>query len=492
MTDLLTNPLWRAEDLGKPMPDSPHAVSVCLPRWADVVGYEEKEPRVMDALRAGYPRFVYHPFCQRLFDDLAERFGEPGDCALAFPSRAAAERFRRWMDSRRAVVRLHDGGRLGVVAACFAPGHAETARAYWQHTGDGVSSRLAEACLNGSTVAAGAEAKQTLRRRVADLANADPDNVFLFPTGMTAIYTIHRALGRVYPERRAAQFGFPYVDTLKILEKFGPGATFFPRGADADLDILATAASSEALSGIFTEVPSNPLLTTPKLMRLAALCRFQNIPLIVDDTIAGWVNTDALHLADITCSSLTKAFSGAGDVAGGAAILNADSIRYQPIFDAIRAEYEDTLCGADAIVLEANSRDYYERTHRMNAGAAALAEHLRDHPKVKRVYYPSMVTRDAFDAVRRFEGGYGPLISIDLHDAPTNAPKFYDALRCCKGPNLGTNFTLVCPYTLLAHYHELDWAESCGVSRYLLRISVGLEPADELIQRFDEALDVLA
>jgi len=488
MTDLLTNPLWRADDLGKPLPDSMHAVSVCLPRWADAVGYEENDPRVMAVLRAGYPRFVYHPLCQRLFDQMAKQYGQADERCLVFPSKRAADRFEVWMASRRAVVRLHETNNNGVIVACFAKGHADLARTYWQHTGDGVSSRLAEACLNRRVVPAAPEAKLTLRRRIADLANAEPDNVFLFPTGMTAIFTIHRALQRVYPERRAAQFGFPYVDTLKILEKFGPGATFFPQGTEADLDILGTAVNSEPLSGIFTEVPSNPLLTTPKLMRLAALCRFQNIPLIVDDTIASWVNTDVLHLADITCASLTKAFSGVGDVAGGAAILNANSLRYQPIFDAIREEYEDTLCGLDAQVLEANSRDYYERTHRMNAAAQALAEHLRDHPKVKRVYYPSMVTRDAYDAVRRFEGGYGPLISIDLHEGETSAPKFYDRLRVCKGPNLGTNFTLACPYTILAHYGELDWAESCGVSRYLIRISVGLEPADELIERFDEAL----
>jgi cystathionine gamma-synthase len=375
-----------------------------------------------------------------------------------------------------------------VVIGCFDAPHAEVARVYWQHTGEGVSSRQAEACLNGVTSPMAAEAKQTLRRRIAGLANARQENVLLFGTGMAAIYTIYRALRRVYPDRRAAQFGFPYVDTLKVLEKFGPGAAFFPQGTDADLDILSATVNTEPLSGIFTEVPSNPLLTTPKLMRLAALCRFQNIPLIVDDTIATWVNTDVLHLADITCASLTKAFSGVGDVAGGVAILNPNSIRYQPLFDAIRDEYDDTLSGADALVLEANSRDYYERIHRMNATAIRLTEHLHDHPKVRRVYYPSMVTRDAFDAVRRFEGGYGPLISIDLHDAANAAPKFYDALRCCKGPNLGTNFTLVCPYTILAHYGELDWAESCGVSRYLMRISVGLEPAEELIARFDEAL----
>ena len=62
-------------------------------------------------------------------------------------------------------------------------------------------------------------------------------------------------------------------------------------------------------------------------------------------------------------------------------------------------------------------------------------------------------------------------------------------LAVCKGPSLGAEFTLACPFTLLAHYGELDWAESCGVSRYLIRLSVGLENPRELWQRLDLALN---
>ena len=57
-----------------------------------------------------------------------------------------------------------------------------------------------------------------------------------------------------------------------------------------------------------------------------------------------------------------------------------------------------------------------------------------------------------------------------------------------KGPSFGTPFTLVCPYVMLAHYHELEWAEACGVPANLLRVSCGLEPIETLIAAFDEAL----
>ncbi len=72
--------------------------------------------------------------------------------------------------------------------------------------------------------------------------------------------------------------------------------------------------------------------------------------------------------------------------------------------------------------------------------------------------------------------------------APSRAAVIYDRMTLCKGPSLGTVFSLACPFTLLAHYTELDWAESCGVSRYLIRISVGLEDPEELWRRLEQAL----
>src|SRR6516165_4000129 len=83
-TERETN-LWRPEDLGRPIPASPHAVSVALPRWQDVVGYEEKKPEVIDRLCSGYPRFVVHARVK----ELAQRLAGDRPC-LPFPSARAA------------------------------------------------------------------------------------------------------------------------------------------------------------------------------------------------------------------------------------------------------------------------------------------------------------------------------------------------------------------------------------------------------------------
>lgn len=86
--------------------------------------------------------------------------------------------------------------------------------------------------------------------------------------------------------------------------------------------------------------------------------------------------------------------------------------------------------------------------------------------------------------------GYGGLFSVLFH-AQNGAEQFFDTLPFYKGPSLGTNFTLASPYTILAHYYELDWAAQYGVERNLIRVAVGLEDKEVLLQGFQEALDAI-
>jgi cystathionine gamma-synthase len=492
MHELITNPLWRAEDLGKPIPDSPHAASACLPMWADNIGYEEQDSRVHEKLTTGYPRFVYNRFCQKLFAVCEQHFAEAAEACLAFPSEPAAQRFAAYMqDQAAASTRIHSFGLHNVHAACFDKQHAEVAKSYWQHCGEGISSRLAEACLNNRPAVESSQVKQNLRERVAQFSGAGVEDVFLYPNGMNAIFTLHRVLLSLFPDRKSVQFGFPYVDSLKIQQKFGPGVNFYPKGNSEELKELETLLTQEAIGGLFTEFPSNPLLLSPDLNRLADSAREHGFPVIVDETLATWLNAELLSVADALTTSLTKFFSGIGDVTAGSVILNKNSPFFSQLSSALKEQHEDLLWGTDAVVLEQNSRDFAERMPAINRNAEALADFLKTHPQVAEVYYPKYQTPTEYNAFRKLNGGYGGLLSIVLKEASENAPKFYDALRVSKGPNLGTNYSLVCPFTILAHYNELEFAESCGVSRYLIRISVGLEEPDDLIQRFHDTLAIL-
>jgi cystathionine gamma-synthase len=196
-----------------------------------------------------------------------------------------------------------------------------------------------------------------------------------------------------------------------------------------------------------------------------------------------------LPYADVVVTSLTKYFSGYGDVLAGSAMLNSASKHANRIRAELCDDFEDMLIDADAEVLEKNSRDVRERVSVINSNAEILAKRLSQHPLVDRVYHPSLnESAAARPGGSTSSVGFGGLLSVVLKNPATTTPLVFDRLEICKGPNLGTNFTLCCPYTILAHYTELDFVEECGVSRWLLRISIGIEPVEELWQRFERAL----
>jgi cystathionine gamma-synthase len=246
----------------------------------------------------------------------------------------------------------------------------------------------------------------------------------------------------------------------------------------------------EVLAGLFCEAPSNPLLRCVDFERLLEIraATQPDTPIIVDDTISTVVHADAHRVADVVTTSLTKSFSGQSDVLAGSVVLNRRSPHHAAFSAFLLANADHELWRGDATALEQNSRNFKERAKRMSHNATALAEHLRAHPAVDRVWHAKLDGGHGYEFIRREQGGHGCLFSFTLKKPETRSQPMYDALRVTKGPSLGTNFTLACPYTLLAHYDELPWVESVGVSRWLLRVSAGLEETADLIARFDEAI----
>ncbi len=495
MRDLLEDPLWREEDLGRPVPDSVHAVSVCLPRWAHVIGYEEKDPAVTGKMFCGYPRFFRHRYVGELLDAARVRFCEGGEGCMVFPSAVAARRCLDYVARKTGAAaggRIEDYGVNGMTVAIFPEGSLRYAGEYLRYCGEVVSSRLARESLDGTTPRdaeeRGLEAKRLVRRRLAELSGQEEGAVFLYPSGMAAMAAVQRMLAARSPGKKTVQLDFPYVDVLRVQQEFGAGAHFLPVDGEGNPGAeLAELVRGGGLAGIYTEVASNPLLRTADVVSVSGLARESGIPLVVDDTVGTVVNVDVSGYADVITTSLTKYFSGTGDVLAGSVIIPRGSICRESFLEFLRGEGEGGLWSSDAVALEENSRDFAERVNAINANGAEMFAYLRSHPKVERVYYPMSEARGAYDALRREGGGYGGLLSMDLAGGEAGAAAFYDALRVSKGPSLGTGFTLVCPYTLLAHYDELGWAEACGVGRNLIRVSVGTEEIGELKGRFAEA-----
>jgi len=480
--NLLTDPRWRAEDLGFPLPDSLHAVSVALPRWQDVVDYEEHKPDVVNRLQCGYPRFVIHP----LVAALARHIGGDQPC-LPFPSASTAQRCAHFISA-------HTGERstiaeqAGVFGVMTTPSGGAALRAFWQHAGVIVSSRKAEAALdNRSDDADGDSARRSLRRQLATLYDCADTDVFLTPTGMAAQFAALRAVMARRPGLPTVQLGFPYVDTLKLQQKLGHGGILLHDLSTIADDVRAVIAR-QPLAACFGEIPCNPLLGSPDLAAISPLLRQHGIAFVADDVMASPINVDAGRFADLVATSLTKFVAGTCDVMGGAVLCNPRSPLYAELHALLTAQHEELLWGEDAVVLDAQARTFPDRMTRHNANGLLIAERLRAHPAVERVWYPKWEYASCYEAVRRQDGGWGSLLSLLLKRADQAAARFYDNLAVCKGPSLGTAFTIACPFTLLAHYGELDWAESCGVSRYLIRVSVGVEDAEDLWQRFDRGL----
>jgi cystathionine gamma-synthase len=486
-------PMCQPADLGRPIPPKPHAVSVCLPTWADNVGYEKGDPLVTGRMQCGYPRFFLHPSVVQLFQKCEARLARDDQCCFAFPSRRVAERCAAFVRKETGLAgHIEAVDPHAIFSVRFPSAARETLKAYWQHTGQVVSSRHAERILSGHpALTDGIPEKRAIRDRLAGLTGVDPSDVWLFPSGMAAIETAFRAFQRLRPTAKSVQFGFPYVDSLKVQERLGRGAHFFPRGDSAELQQLQQTAAVEPLLGLFCEFPGNPLLASPDLGRIQELARKHDFPVLIDDTLGALVNVDVLPAADLVSCSLTKFFSGGGDVMAGSLTINSRSPSADRLRTALMAEYEDLLDAEDAAVLDANSRDCVERVRRINQTAERLCDTLRSHPAIERIEYPKYRTPENYLAYQRAGGGYGGLFSILLRNAPTNAPALFDAVAIAKGPNLGTNFSLCCPYTILAHFNELEFVERCGISRYLLRVSVGLEDPEWLIGRFVDALDSL-
>ncbi len=486
MRNLSAEPAWQAKDLGLPLPDSPHACSVCLPTWDSVIGYEEGREKILKRLRTGYPRFFKHPVVERLFDNAKAEVASEHEDVLVLPTRSSVQRAHRWVERRsQTAVRIasYHGLQVLVVPSKAKP----DADAYWRFSGEIISSRQAQDFLEGNM--RDGSKSHLIARSLSKFTGAAPDHSFVFSSGMAAVTSVLRALPGMLDGKKTLQLEFPYVDCLKVQEHFGNGVVYLNQATGESFDEALMRIRQGEFAGVFTEVPSNPLLRTIDLHRVAKACEDSGTPLIIDDSSTGPLNVDALRFADVVTSSLTKWISGEGDVMAGMATVRANSPVAENMRTSLALDSTENapLYIADAEVLLSNLKGYAKHMKIVNANGLAVASWLAKHPAIAEVWHPSLTHTAHYDAVMRRGGGYGGLLSFVLKN-PKKTPKVYDTLRLCKGPSFGTPFTLVCPYTLLAHYHELEWAEGCGVSTNLLRVSCGLEPLETILAAFEEAL----
>jgi cystathionine gamma-synthase len=420
-----------------------------------------------------------------LFDNAKAEVAGEGEEVIVLPTRGAVQRAHRWVE-RKAATAVRIASYHGLQALVVPTKAKPDADLYWRFSGEVVSSRQAQDFLDGG-LREGSKS-HLVTRALVKFTETEVENTFVFSSGMSSITAVLRALPGIAEGRKTLQLEFPYVDCLKVQEHFGAGVVYLNDASGESFDEALKRIRQGEFAGVFTEVPSNPLLRTVDLKRVAQACADGATPLIIDDSASGPYNVDVLRFADVVTGSLTKWVSGEGDVMAGMAAVRADSRFAETFREVLAKESVETapLYIGDAEVLLSNIKSYAKRMKLVNVNGEKLAMWLEQHPAVSDVWHPSLRNREQYDMVKRKDGGYGGLISFALK-APKKTPKFYDALPLNKGPSFGTPFTLVCPYVLLAHYHETEWTEGCGVPTNLLRVSCGLEPIESLIAAFETA-----
>ncbi len=492
--------------LGQRIPGSPHSVSCSLPTMRSVRGYEEKDPAIVSQLSSGYPRFVVHPFARQLAALLAEKHQLTGRTVWLPSSARMADRLAHHLGTANCE-RFRDGAVHGVYHA-NTPELNARAKVLLQNIGGFLSSREAEdelvrrgalpAPFAEATFAgdAGAEVRRHLRRALPGATDAD---LILAPSGMNAIWSAFRAVADVQAARGRTvwlQLGWLYLDSIAILQKFTASPVDYVYLRDVhDLAAIERIflAHGSRIAGLIAEVPTNPLIQTPDLPALAALCRQHGVRLLVDPSISSAFNLDVLPHADVVVSSLTKYTASEGDLTGGLCAINPASPDAAALRSRIAAEVEP-FYARDLARLARQIGETESVLEKIHANTARVVAFLEQHPAVGEVFHSlSADSRENYLRLARTPSATGGMITFTLKRLGALEP-FYDRLRLPKGPSFGMKTTLICPFMYLAHYDlvttpaGLAELAASKLDPDLLRLCVGVEPAEEIIAALAEAL----
>src|SRR6266404_1031364 len=263
----------------------------------------------------------------------------------------------------------------------------------------------------------------------------------------------------------------------------------------SDPDTVRAQANELKPRVLVAETISNPLLKVCDIDTCAEIAHSVSARLIVDNTFASpYLCRPLQHGADIVVHSATKFLSGHADAMGGIAVSGdqADSVALIGVMKLVGGvlspwEAHEILRGLKTLTV---------RMDLQCENAAALAEHLRPHPRIGRIYYPGFVAVEQRDIVGRILRlpQPGALVSIELKDnTRTAAFRFMDALKLCvRSTSLGDVFTGVL-HPATASHRDLSPARrgQLGISDGLVRISVGIESITDIIADVDQALEAV-
>ena len=326
--------------------------------------------------------------------------------------------------------------------------------------------------------------RAALEALVADLEGGTRG--FAFGSGMaaiTAVLSLFRTGDKVLISKNVYGGTFRVLD--KVFKSFGLGYALADTGDVAALD----AAITPGVKAVLVESPANPLLTVSDLAAVAFVAKRRGLLMIVDNTFMTPYLQKPLALgADIVVHSATKYLGGHSDLVAGLVVVRDAALAERLAF--IQNSTGGVLAPFDSFLLIRGVRTLAVRMDRHTENAEKIARHLAAHPAVKKVYYPGLETAQGHDVQKKQARNGGAMVSFEL--APDrDIRKFFPALRVVTlAESLGGVESLVChPATMTHAAIPKETREAVGITDGLIRLSVGIEDADDLIADIDWAIE---
>jgi len=325
---------------------------------------------------------------------------------------------------------------------------------------------------------------QIAERRLANLEGTE--DCVVFTSGMSAITTTILTLVRSGDHIVITDDS--YKKTLEFcreyLKQFGVSCTIVPFG---DYDVLEKAIKKNTRF-IFSESPTNPYLNIFDLAKIKKIADKHNVLTLIDSTFATPFNQRPIEFGmDLVLQSCTKYLAGHNDILAGAVLGNKKLIEQIRNLHKSMGGLIDPHC---CYLLLRGLKTFPLRVAKQNESALSVAQFLKEHDEIKRVYYPFLPSHPHYNiAVAQMKGG-GGVVTFEIKGSLNRAKRFLDALKLCYiGPSFGGVETLITHPALVSYYdYSRKERYELGITDTLFRLAVGIEDANDIIADLERAL----
>ncbi|AGK55008.1 bifunctional cystathionine gamma-lyase/homocysteine desulfhydrase [Bacillus sp. 1NLA3E] len=325
--------------------------------------------------------------------------------------------------------------------------------------------------------------RQALEALIRDLENGTAG--FAFGSGMAAITAVMMLFNSGdHVVLTDDVYGGTYRVISKVLNRFGIDSTFVDTSALENIE----GAIRENTKAIYLETPTNPLLKVTDIKEVAAIAKKHKLLTIVDNTFSTpyWQNPIDLG-ADIVLHSATKYLGGHSDVVAGLVVVN--SVQLASDLHFVQNSTGGILGPQDSWLLMRGIKTLGVRMEEHEVNTAGIVKFLSEHQAVKKVFYPGLETHPNHDIAKRQGRGFGGMVSFDV-GSEENANKLLSKLKYFTlAESLGAVESLISVPAKMTHASiPSERRAELGITDGLVRISVGLEDLEDLIEDLTQAL----